>query len=88
MCFVSVSLQVSSFIRAVNDIYDKVDFEGIKLINFKVKSLTVRILFHHDVVKGQVEGPMPAPYNSSPLSCINYSIYSLSFSPYHLKTSK
>lgn len=28
--------------RAVNDIYDKVDFDGIKLINFKVQSLTVR----------------------------------------------
>uniref|UniRef100_A0A8C5BNK9 ADAM10 endopeptidase n=1 Tax=Gadus morhua TaxID=8049 RepID=A0A8C5BNK9_GADMO len=37
----AVVAQVSSFIRAVNDIYDKVDFEGIKLINFKVKSLTV-----------------------------------------------
>lgn len=28
--------------RAVNDIYDKVDFDGIKLINFKVKTLQVR----------------------------------------------
>lgn len=26
---------------AVNDIYDKADFDGIKLINFKVKSLKV-----------------------------------------------
>lgn len=34
--------QVNSYIRAVNDIYDKVDFDGIKLINFKVKSLKVR----------------------------------------------
>ncbi|KAJ8278619.1 hypothetical protein COCON_G00056850 [Conger conger] len=33
--------QVSSYIRAVNDIYDKVDFEGIKLINFKVRWLKV-----------------------------------------------
>ncbi|KAG7283708.1 hypothetical protein CRUP_020481, partial [Coryphaenoides rupestris] len=32
----AVVAQVSSFIRAINDIYDKVDFEGIKLINFKV----------------------------------------------------
>ncbi|MEQ2280924.1 hypothetical protein AMECASPLE_025158, partial [Ameca splendens] len=27
--------------QAVNDIYDKADFNGIKLINFKVKSLRV-----------------------------------------------
>uniref|UniRef100_A0A667YND6 ADAM10 endopeptidase n=1 Tax=Myripristis murdjan TaxID=586833 RepID=A0A667YND6_9TELE len=27
---------------AVNDVYDKVDFDGIKLINFKVKTLSVR----------------------------------------------
>ncbi|XP_049910652.1 disintegrin and metalloproteinase domain-containing protein 10 [Epinephelus moara] len=33
--------QVSSYMRAVNDIYDKVDFDGIKLINFKVKTLFV-----------------------------------------------
>ncbi|KAJ8374660.1 hypothetical protein SKAU_G00052400 [Synaphobranchus kaupii] len=31
--------QVASYLRAVNDIYDKVDFDGIKLIRFKVKSL-------------------------------------------------
>lgn len=30
--------------RAVNDVYDKVDFDGIKLVNFKVKSLRVRTL--------------------------------------------
>ncbi|XP_077464390.1 disintegrin and metalloproteinase domain-containing protein 10 [Stigmatopora argus] len=37
----AVLAQVASYMRAVNDIYDKVEFEGIKLINFKVKSLTV-----------------------------------------------
>ncbi|XP_024909927.1 disintegrin and metalloproteinase domain-containing protein 10 isoform X1 [Cynoglossus semilaevis] len=37
----AVVAQVSSYIQAVNDIFDKVDFDGIKLINFKVKSLTV-----------------------------------------------
>nr|XP_046247700.1 disintegrin and metalloproteinase domain-containing protein 10 isoform X1 [Scatophagus argus] len=37
----AVVAQVASYIRAVNDIYDKVDFDGIKLINFKVKSLRV-----------------------------------------------
>uniref|UniRef100_A0A8C5ET86 ADAM10 endopeptidase n=1 Tax=Gouania willdenowi TaxID=441366 RepID=A0A8C5ET86_GOUWI len=37
----AVVAQISSYIRAVNDIYDKVDFDGIKLINFKVKSLRV-----------------------------------------------
>lgn len=36
--------QVASYMRAVNDVYDKVDFDGIKLINFKVKSLRVRTL--------------------------------------------
>ncbi|XP_041791849.1 disintegrin and metalloproteinase domain-containing protein 10 isoform X3 [Chelmon rostratus] len=36
-----VVAQVASYMRAVNDIYDKVDFDGIKLINFKVKSLRV-----------------------------------------------
>ncbi|XP_028260494.1 disintegrin and metalloproteinase domain-containing protein 10 isoform X2 [Parambassis ranga] len=36
-----VVAQVASYIRAVNDIYDNVDFDGIKLINFKVKSLRV-----------------------------------------------
>ncbi|KAJ4943207.1 hypothetical protein JOQ06_005712, partial [Pogonophryne albipinna] len=35
----AVVAQVASYIRVVNDIYDKVDFDGIKLINFKVKSL-------------------------------------------------
>lgn len=37
----AVVAQVASYMRAVNDIYDKVDFDGIKLINFKVKSLRV-----------------------------------------------
>ncbi|XP_029987158.1 disintegrin and metalloproteinase domain-containing protein 10 [Sphaeramia orbicularis] len=37
----AVVAQVASYIRAVNDVYDKVDFDGIKLINFKVKSLRV-----------------------------------------------
>lgn len=38
--------------RAVNDIYDKADFEGIKLINFKVKSLTVSVTapWHKNVI--------------------------------------
>ncbi|XP_039984879.1 disintegrin and metalloproteinase domain-containing protein 10 [Xiphias gladius] len=37
----AVVAQVASYMRAVNDICDKVDFDGIKLINFKVKSLSV-----------------------------------------------
>ncbi|XP_041861899.1 disintegrin and metalloproteinase domain-containing protein 10 [Melanotaenia boesemani] len=37
----AVVAQVASYMRAVNDIYDKVDFDGIKLINFRVKSLLV-----------------------------------------------
>ncbi|KAM8888040.1 disintegrin and metalloproteinase domain-containing protein 10 isoform 1-T6 [Synchiropus picturatus] len=37
----AVVAQVASYIRAVNDIYDKVDFDGIRLVNFKVKSLHV-----------------------------------------------
>lgn len=36
--------QVAFYMQAVNDVYDKVDFDGIKLINFKVKSLSVRTL--------------------------------------------
>uniref|UniRef100_UPI0037E962CE disintegrin and metalloproteinase domain-containing protein 10 n=1 Tax=Semicossyphus pulcher TaxID=241346 RepID=UPI0037E962CE len=35
--------QVSSYMRAVNDIFDKVDFDGIKLINFRVKSVGMMI---------------------------------------------
>uniref|UniRef100_A0A673NM57 ADAM10 endopeptidase n=1 Tax=Sinocyclocheilus rhinocerous TaxID=307959 RepID=A0A673NM57_9TELE len=34
-------LQVASYMKAVNDIYDKADFEGIELVNVKVKFLTV-----------------------------------------------
>ncbi|XP_014900878.1 disintegrin and metalloproteinase domain-containing protein 10 [Poecilia latipinna] len=37
----AVVAQVASYMRAVNNIYNKVDFDGIKLINFKVKSLRV-----------------------------------------------
>ncbi|KAG7513552.1 disintegrin and metalloproteinase domain-containing protein 10-like [Solea senegalensis] len=37
----AVVAQVASYMQAVNDIFDKVDFNGIRLINFKVKSLTV-----------------------------------------------
>ncbi|XP_076009566.1 disintegrin and metalloproteinase domain-containing protein 10 isoform X2 [Genypterus blacodes] len=36
-----VVAQVASYMRAANDIYNKLDFDGIKLINFKVKSLSV-----------------------------------------------
>lgn len=35
-------LQIASYMKAVNDIYDKANFDGIDLINFKVKFLTVR----------------------------------------------
>ncbi|KAJ8277378.1 hypothetical protein GJAV_G00074520 [Gymnothorax javanicus] len=44
--------QVALYMKAVNDIYDKVVFDEIKLINFKVKSLMV----------------MPESNSSSPLS--------------------
>ncbi|XP_034387667.1 disintegrin and metalloproteinase domain-containing protein 10 [Cyclopterus lumpus] len=37
----AVVAQVASYIRAVNDIFDKVDFAGMKLLNFKVKSIRV-----------------------------------------------
>ncbi|XP_075879064.1 disintegrin and metalloproteinase domain-containing protein 10 isoform X2 [Nelusetta ayraudi] len=37
----AVVAQVASYIRVVNDIYDKVDFDGMRLLNFKVKSLRV-----------------------------------------------
>ncbi|XP_061739217.1 disintegrin and metalloproteinase domain-containing protein 10 isoform X1 [Nerophis ophidion] len=37
----AVVAQVASYMRAVNDVYDKVEFDGIKLIHFKLKSLTV-----------------------------------------------
>lgn len=38
-----VVAQVAAYIRAVNDVYNRVDFEGIKLINFRVKSLSVLV---------------------------------------------
>ncbi|KAK6467391.1 disintegrin and metalloproteinase domain-containing protein 10-like [Huso huso] len=37
----AVVAQIGNYMRAVNDIYDKADFEGIRLINFKVKTLHV-----------------------------------------------
>uniref|UniRef100_A0A7N6AMW1 ADAM10 endopeptidase n=1 Tax=Anabas testudineus TaxID=64144 RepID=A0A7N6AMW1_ANATE len=40
-CVLSVFSKVASYMRAVNDIYDNVDFEGIKLVNFKVKSISM-----------------------------------------------
>ncbi|XP_063058116.1 disintegrin and metalloproteinase domain-containing protein 10 [Engraulis encrasicolus] len=47
--------QVASYMRAVNDIYDKADFEGIDLINFKVKSLSV-------MTKEEKGSPMNRPF--------------------------
>ncbi|KAM6962555.1 disintegrin and metalloproteinase domain-containing protein 10 [Aplochiton taeniatus] len=38
-----VVAQVAAYIRVVNDIYNRIDFEGIKLVNFRVKSLTVLV---------------------------------------------
>ncbi|RXN06557.1 disintegrin and metallo ase domain-containing 10-like protein [Labeo rohita] len=37
----AVVAQVASYMKAVNDIYGKADFDGIDLVNFKVKFLTV-----------------------------------------------
>ncbi|XP_067085587.1 disintegrin and metalloproteinase domain-containing protein 10 isoform X2 [Osmerus mordax] len=37
----AVVAQIATYIQAVNDIYDKVEFDKIELINFKVKSLRV-----------------------------------------------
>ncbi|XP_048833364.1 disintegrin and metalloproteinase domain-containing protein 10 isoform X1 [Brienomyrus brachyistius] len=37
----AVVAQIASYMNAVNDIYNKADFDGIRLINFKVKSLSV-----------------------------------------------
>lgn len=37
----AVVAQIASYMKAVNDIYDKANFDGIDLINFKVKFLTV-----------------------------------------------
>ncbi|KAL7867106.1 hypothetical protein AOLI_G00149200 [Acnodon oligacanthus] len=36
----AVVAQVASYMKAVNNIYDKADFDGIDLINFKVKSMS------------------------------------------------
>ncbi|XP_066503317.1 disintegrin and metalloproteinase domain-containing protein 10 [Hoplias malabaricus] len=36
----AVVAQVASYMKAVNEIYDKADFDGIDLINFKVKSMS------------------------------------------------
>uniref|UniRef100_A0A4W5MQV9 SEA domain-containing protein n=1 Tax=Hucho hucho TaxID=62062 RepID=A0A4W5MQV9_9TELE len=38
----AVVAQIASYERAVNEIYDKANFDGFKLINFKVKYLSVR----------------------------------------------
>lgn len=37
-----VLVQIATYVQAVNDIYDKVEFDKIEVINFKVKSLRVR----------------------------------------------
>uniref|UniRef100_UPI00398F8966 disintegrin and metalloproteinase domain-containing protein 10 n=1 Tax=Pristiophorus japonicus TaxID=55135 RepID=UPI00398F8966 len=37
----SVTAQIANYLRAVNEIYEKVNFEGIRHINFKVKELSV-----------------------------------------------
>ncbi|KAL1023097.1 hypothetical protein UPYG_G00036370 [Umbra pygmaea] len=37
----AVVAQVTSYMRAINAIYNKIDFKGLKLINFKVKTLTI-----------------------------------------------
>ncbi|XP_016101906.1 disintegrin and metalloproteinase domain-containing protein 10-like, partial [Sinocyclocheilus grahami] len=37
----AVVAQVASYMKAVNDIYDKAEFDGIELVHFKVKFLTV-----------------------------------------------
>uniref|UniRef100_A0A3B1JIE8 ADAM10 endopeptidase n=1 Tax=Astyanax mexicanus TaxID=7994 RepID=A0A3B1JIE8_ASTMX len=37
----AVVAQVASYLKAVNDIFDKADFDGIDLVNFKVKSMSV-----------------------------------------------
>ncbi|MBN3309742.1 ADA10 protein, partial [Amia calva] len=40
----AVVAQVASYIKAVNELYQRVDFEGIRLINFQVKDLEVSTL--------------------------------------------
>ncbi|XP_039622940.1 disintegrin and metalloproteinase domain-containing protein 10 isoform X1 [Polypterus senegalus] len=37
----AVVAQIANYLRAVNDIYDKTNFDGIRHINFKVKTLNV-----------------------------------------------
>ncbi|XP_066551805.1 disintegrin and metalloproteinase domain-containing protein 10 [Amia ocellicauda] len=37
----AVVAQVASYIKAVNELYQRVDFEGIRLINFQVKDLEI-----------------------------------------------
>lgn len=36
--------QVASYMKAVNNIFRKAEFDGIDVIDFKVKSMTVRSL--------------------------------------------
>ncbi|XP_056614285.1 disintegrin and metalloproteinase domain-containing protein 10 [Triplophysa dalaica] len=38
----AVVAQLASYMKNVNDIYDRADFDGIQLVNFKVKFLTVK----------------------------------------------
>ncbi|KTG36561.1 hypothetical protein cypCar_00022399 [Cyprinus carpio] len=50
-CFESVEAvvaQVASYMKAINDIYDKADFDGIELVNFKVKFLSVGRSMHDE----------------------------------------
>ncbi|XP_067824096.1 disintegrin and metalloproteinase domain-containing protein 10 isoform X3 [Heptranchias perlo] len=37
----SVTAQIANYLKAVNEIYEKVNFEGIRHINFKVKELSI-----------------------------------------------
>ncbi|XP_042198783.1 disintegrin and metalloproteinase domain-containing protein 10 [Callorhinchus milii] len=37
----AVTAQIANYLKAVNDIYQFVDFEGIRFINFRVKALTI-----------------------------------------------
>ncbi|KAJ7993144.1 hypothetical protein DPEC_G00269380 [Dallia pectoralis] len=37
----AVVAQVTAYMRAINDIYNKINFNGLKLINFKVKTLSI-----------------------------------------------
>ncbi|XP_024134861.2 disintegrin and metalloproteinase domain-containing protein 10 [Oryzias melastigma] len=42
----AVVAQIASYLRAVNDVFDKAEFDGINLINFRVKNLNV--MFQED----------------------------------------